>query len=525
NNPNVNDLLQLSSYLINRLDNKNYFESIYYQLHEEIFSVKEPSIHRLRILSQLLVIEYVEKGFTIETVIEMPDRLFNKGSIRNCVESKIFSGMYWGTALPLTINQESSIEEKFRFLKSLYNAPKFSAKAIYLILGASTKEHNAIKIDEVEFRPPLDIEFEKEESKSLWIFTSLEKEERNKPFLRALVERAGIDCFKILSECKREVLKSVDFLRYRYGTTRDVNLDVSRSWGLLNTNGEVIHQMPYLWEGLQQFKTYYEGVDLISSHQESVEFVESQGKRYGLHREVLSSNRIYQALHWIHKARESKHVEDYFMSWWIALEYLVRANDKIFDSIFNIVPSISINEIFDEIHHNLHKMLLSEFANGYMDISNRDLAEKYGLVQHPTTYEWNLRDFSADLTVLKTFINNRYVIKRVDDLSRLKNDNKELLSFLLASKKRIEYELVSIYRIRNKIVHSAEYEHDFIIHYANRIKEIVNMILENVLFYLQYYPERQIDDILIRQKCISELLLQKLDTDHSFDIYDHAFFR
>jgi hypothetical protein len=520
------EIIQLCKYLPDRLSDERYFEQLFSKLKELIFNNQNPKILELKNISQLLITELVEKGFTLYTIAEIPDNLFNKSRITYHKSLPLFKGKYWGTNIDFDIEEDTPLISRFEFFKRIYTAPKFQASAMFLILGAASRQGERIKIGEIEFHPPLEIEGNEEEGKSLWVFMSLEKEEQNKPFLRASIMGEGVDCFKILEDARTEIQKATDFLKFRYSSKMSPGkVKVSRSWALLDTVGNPIYQMPNLWEGLPEYKPYYEGIDLVTRHKDAVEFVERQGKKYGLEYGVLSSNKIYQALHWVHKAQEAKHIEDYFMSWWIALEYLVRKErEKIIDSILSLVPPICLNDFFDDLQGNLRNLLLSQVMNGFLTVEDEELASKYGLVRRPIEFTWSVKDFCKDLPEIMKYVKDRYVHERAKEILILSEDKKELLELLNKLKEKLEYELLTIYRIRNKIVHSAEYDHEYIIHYAIRLREIVDAILHNVMFYLQYFPERSIEEILTRSKVINELYFTKLENDPDFDIHNFRFF-
>ena len=521
------EIVQLSRYLIDRLNDERHFDKIFVELKELIFNNQNPDIHDLKIISQLLIDELVQKGFTLHTIMEIPDNLFNKGRIEYYKNLPVFKGKYFGTNIDFNIEADTPILEKFNFLKQIYTAPKFRAKAIFLILGATSKQNERIKIGRIEFQPMLNIEGKSEDGKSLWVFTSLEEQERNKPFLRASMNSEGVDCFKLLSEARRETQRATDFLKYlyNYSKTGSSKVNVSKSWALLDSTEQVMHQMPDLWEGLPKYKSYYEGIDLISRQKDHIQFIEKQGKIFGLEHEVLSNNRIYQALHWVHKAQKSKHIEDYFMNFWIALEYLVRTNrEKVIESVLGSVLPICLNDFFNDLQQNLYDLLQSQISNGFLTVSDDQLASKYWLWRKIGECSWSTKQFCQDIPEIKKYVQDRYVFERASEIQGLKQDKEKLLNLMRQMKESLKYELLTIYRIRNKIVHSAEYEHEYILHYAVRLSEIVNSVLQRIMFYLQYFPERSIDDILTRLRVINELFYVKLENDPDFDVHDYKFF-
>jgi len=518
-------VLEYCEYMIHRMNQGEYFSHIYKSLHTAIFSNSETSVGKLKNISQLLAVEYLAKGFAFHTVIDIPENLFNKSRIQNNEELGVFKGKYWGTNLDFILPVGTNVEDRFNNLQVLYNAPEYDTVSLFLILGASCNGSEQLRFGNILFRSPLPIEADES---GLWVFRALEKDHESKPFLRASIPQRGVDCYKMLENASTEIQKAVSFLKYRYRENYGGrwNLDVSRSWALLNPDGTLLHQMPNLWEGIPNPKPRYKGVDIANTHKEDIKLTEEQVREYGLQYDTLSTNKIYDALHWIEKTRGAKSVEDYFMEYWIALEYLVRKDqEKTYESLMEFVPSIAVIEFFDEIIRNLHDLLQSQMANGYLRVSDQILADKYGLSGKLGVYTWSTGGLCSDLPEIIGDIGDHYVETRAREILDLSTNRKLLLDRLRLIKQRVRFDLQVIYQIRNDMVHSARVEQPYISYYARRLRDMVDQVLGNVMFYLQYFPNRKIGDILTRLKLISELYVDKIENDPAFDIYDHRFFQ
>jgi hypothetical protein len=125
-----------------------------------------------------------------------------------------------------------------------------------------------------------------------------------------------------------------------------------------------------------------------------------------------------------------------------------------------------------------------------------------------------------DLPKVQEYIRDRYVAKRTSEIESLNANKASLGKTLCLVRHRIHHELSAMYEIRNKIIHGAEYDHEYVIHYTLRLREIMDLVMDRVIFHLQFFPERTVRDILTRSKLTNGLLLEKLVSDPTLDLHD-----
>jgi hypothetical protein len=374
----TNDIVELTRYLNDRIDDRKYADELFLELRDRVFGNADPSLFELRRLSQLLATEYVAKGFAVESVVDMPDSLFSKGRLIERGKLPVFKGKFWGTNLECHLDPESPIKEKFEFVRTLFYAPAFRARVCLMVLGAWADNHETVRYGDVTFHPPLTIEGEGDEK--LWVFSFIDNQRQLRTSLRASITQKGRDCYSMLNSGKREIEKAVDFLSYRYLQSRHEAepVCVSNSWALLAEDGSVIHQMPRPSEAFPQKTRYHSRIPMTELCQEEIERMEAGGSQSGLRFEVISKNKLNHVFHWIRKAENADQTEDVFMNLWIAMEFLVRQDRvNVFEAIQDYVIPIFVNEFFDELIDNLHRLYEQQVANGYLRIDDDALAARY----------------------------------------------------------------------------------------------------------------------------------------------------
>ena len=385
-----NDIITFSNFILNKFDEGIYFYYLFDILFNIVFKEKNPSLKKLQLLSNFLVIELISKGFSLATVKDIPNNIFNKNLFSNLKDNN--DSKYLHTNLICTLDDNASFEDRLNFIKSIYEAPEFECDILLLVLGIKEEDANNIKIGEVEFINKLKIEFPENNNKDekLFVFNFQEKEMENSPFIRAKVRRKGIDLFEIMHDAFEITVKTIDFLKYRYTSNKRENIKLSRGWAALDINGNLIHQVPDISFDMPE---RYESNKVLSEYFDSVKITEQQGKEYGLGFSTLESNKIHIALEWISKARKEDYsLDNYFMNMWIALEYLIKEKNKTtIESIMNNIPFLLANFFLKGILDNLHHIHHMQLHLRKMKIKDIGLAKKIGLypIDNENTFKWH----------------------------------------------------------------------------------------------------------------------------------------
>ncbi len=513
NNYFENDIKVFSSHILQKFNDGFYFNQLFNDLFKTIFSVESVSLKKLLSLNNFLLIELISKGFSFETVKELPLKLFSKNISTNLKERN--NGKYYKTNLEYPLDDNASLEERFSFIKSLFNAPSYECDILCLVMGAKGEIENNIKIDEVEFINKLNIEYPWEDGKEekLYVFNLIEKDLENSPFVRAKIRRKGIDLYKIIDDAFEVVSKTIDFLKYKYSSSERKNIELSKAWAALDLNGNIINQMPD-FSHLGELPKHYEPSEVLSNYNDSVQITQEQGRIFGLNYNTLESNKIHVALEWLNKATMSSYSYDiYFMNLWIALEYLVKeSNINILESVTNNLPALISNRFLYDILHNLHEIHFIQIHLKRMNIGNTELAQKIGLypIEGNNIFKYHPIEYGKSISLITSWVKDSYVKKRSEEVANWFLNSKELVSVLKTLYNRNKYDFNIMYKIRNNIVHTADANNDYLGYYCIRLEETINLILEAVMHELQYNGEKKISEILGVQKILYDLNIENI---------------
>lgn len=523
--PKEEEIVYLSKYILGHFKRGWYFNEVFNKLKKELFQDSECSIRQIQILSQLLIIELVEKGINIHTVQKLLSNILSVNY--NKVLNEYYAGRYFTMMVPYTLKEDSTFEERYEFIRNLYQAPKFKCKFVYLILGATSKNIKTLHIENMTFVDRLNIEGEDTENNNskLWVFDFQEKDFENKPFLRVMIEDEGIDIFEMYDNTRNEIYKTIEFFKYKHSYSDRVKLKMSQAWAALDETGKILHQLPSLNDSGRRGITRYEKFELLDRIQYDYDVMKRQGLEYGLNKRVLENNKIYVILEWINKAENNyKHLENYFTSLWFALENLVRTkNQTVIESINNYIPAFFANNFLDTINNDIHEVHSMSIALGRMQITDIELGKSCGLISDDGHhYNWNSIDYGYNMSKFIPNIKDIYVKRRTKEVSEF-YANKELLkSTINIIYERIKYEFNLMYKLRNDIVHSGGVKAEFFGYYCIRLKQTLELILDRVVWELNHYPDKKIDEILGSQQFIYELLLKRIDENEKLN---HFHFR
>jgi hypothetical protein len=522
--PLVSEVICLCHYILDNINTGTIFNKVFNELKITLFEKNDCNIRQLQVLSQLLVIELVEKGFNFYRIERLLNNIFSPNFHVLCNEH--YSSKYIGTNVSYTVNNDSTIEERYSFITSLYNAPTFNCKIVFLILGAKAKDIQKLKFENILFQTRLDIEGEDDqENGKIFVFDFAEKDFENKPFLRATIETNGVDFFEMEGNAREYLYNIIEFLKYDHAYSDDIKLKISLAWVVLDSSNKIIYQVANPFESTGKIPPRYEDFEMLDLYNKSVKMVTNQGLRYGLNSEILTNNKIFIILEWIKKAENNfDHAENYFTSLWFAFEHLVRNNEqRIIDTIHSYLPALFANNFLLEITDKLHDIHRAKTMGRIMNVEDTQLGIDCGLIPiSNNTFRFDPFKYGYNLNELLKYIDEDYLYLKTNDISSL-YENKVLLTVTLKSiYERVRYEFNIMNKIRNDIVHSGETKIEFLGYFCNRLKHSIDLILSKVVLELKYHPHRTIHEILASQQFIYELLLQRIEQNEKLK---YNFFR
>ncbi|MCM3002919.1 hypothetical protein [Priestia koreensis] len=214
---------------------------------------------------------------------------------------------------------------------------------------------------------------------------------------------------------------------------------------------------------------------------------------------ILSSDGIEKD--WLLKGIRSLHIGedqeqplDKFIHYWIALEYLVGLRDGT-----NIKSSL-LNKCSEILTRNYFQIelirLYNELKNVFYERSNNiaigttlipdDIKELPGLSNF--MYSCNLHTIADNLTVFKKYCRDEYLTFRIQELSYNFENMKEREFVLGELERNYRNLLAKLYRIRNKIFHSALVDELELELYCDWLHSILIAICNDLIYRLESNP-------------------------------------
>jgi uncharacterized tellurite resistance protein B-like protein len=218
---------------------------------------------------------------------------------------------------------------------------------------------------------------------------------------------------------------------------------------------------------------------------------------------VLSSNINYEEALTLQRAinitRSNSTVldENKLISTWTSIEYIVTFNNKtsIISNILNIVPKIiSLYYVKEKINifwnrFDKYKDYNEDIKNFRNSITKENNLDEYDLVK----FLEYLKTHDEETADMMKF--NMVLFREINQIGNL-IENKNLIEYLKTKENDIRYDLIRIYRMRNKIIHSGKYQDDNISIKTLRLMKYANHLIALIIYYKRRNPNLTITEIL-----------------------------
>ncbi|WP_342481304.1 hypothetical protein NST07_07475 [Paenibacillus sp. FSL L8-0340] len=186
--------------------------------------------------------------------------------------------------------------------------------------------------------------------------------------------------------------------------------------------------------------------------------------------------KLSNVLFWYEKGREAETDHEKFISYWVALEYLIK-NDKnktVKSQMLDLIPIMLVSLSFVNELKSIYKYFDNIFFS--QGQSPSELKDIEGLHNFPLI---NSKIFAEHILKFKKYSSDEYINHRIDcfcNASINVIDQKRQLTLLNNKYRNLTNR---IYRIRNNIVHEAGTTHNDLILYANWLEYIIRVLLSN----------------------------------------------
>jgi hypothetical protein len=529
-------ILKIAKQIKTQLDSGSYFNYLLEQLVcllTKSNKIDDAYVESLNFNTKGIIVEFLKKGYDIEDIKNILTDIFDDYEIQKNTNKL-------STNFPHPVDREKykdvtgkinrveynnaikdffetlNLEKRIRTLKVYYYKEKRIAYYIFAIEGLVGKNELTIgdvtfySIDEKRFLKSIENNLEKFDVENL-------QTKHKEKFQQAIVKVDYLLPKSSLNSALLKVERALNLMSCYYKPKAGFETNDS-NYIILDKNYRVIYSSTSA-DKRDSFFKYFESLK-VDNYFENLKKLNEYSQPF---REKNPNNlKVLNAMHWFRKASNSTRKEDKLLNFWISLENLFTDYKDLNTDILNNAQSCKIQLIQELITAN--QLIEFRFKYGwelhryYSSYTNRlfihhnkfpdEFLIKSGLKaeEGATIY---LNDFIKNLDELLSYEDNPYMIYQIKKLKDFYHNKDFTIVKFKEFELQIKNEILMIYRLRNLIVHNAQYDYTLLPYFTwkiesltgNFIRKIIsernngNNDFRDILIGIYYEKEKLINDI------------------------------
>lgn len=461
-------LLELCKKIIAELDKKHYVDILidgltqYIENHTEI----TPDVKKkIRLYTQLIVAEFVSKGYDLEdiqrysqdlsevVIIEGGEIVDAPDKFMDLQRGQFATDELYREAVRKRINQRS-VAEIIQPLKERYYQPPMDA---HLLMSLSyLKGVDEVCIDGVTIYSPKVRRFVDD------IFQCTIEKETDFEKLCAAIPIHYHGLRSAIKEAKRKMDRVLELLSLYYDKENGIEYDLGHYYVVKDRKAlaDSSHRAERGAKNIDEFYKYASAMDIrdLCQHQESISTIFQNLQQ---HKDEATVDRLRNAMHWCRKANEAVTDEERLIHSWFALEGLLTIPEDIKDCISPnssgkvdeiksvVVALLGIAE-FRYLCRSVYDEMLWRINEHGLSYLPDDMMSRSGLTVKPGD-SYRYEDFIRSAEELMGQVHDELLKDKLYAVSQfytsIKNYDKVI--------KKLKDNLQNVYRYRNMIVHNA----------------------------------------------------------------------
>jgi hypothetical protein len=425
--------------IINKLRN-TYYDKLVQGLTEEI---NQGNYDGIEWYTNAVATEVIQRGYSTSYINKISKKLYGTKSFMTCLNSIIKS-------------LGGDLEEYI----------------VYFSITSNIHEHIPNKVLDVSFLDKIDVETSEKAS-------GFTVEQANKKFGKVSINCVDSDAAAMIARAKLST--SLDLISF----------GLSKNTNFINVGNKC------LVIGRSEFQDMCNSEIMLTGYSKNddskLDNVDKMLSKIIVSASVTenSKNKIKSAFRYFRLSKEANNIEHKFLNLWIALEQLVKASGShasLIGPVVDYIPKCMaigyVSWVIRDVLENIARcrVNVSDTLTEYLDKSNKERFIE--LMRNEELYS-KLID---EVKVVSPLLEYR-IIKLKDELSKSSGIQKFIEKFHT----EIDYQLVRMYRTRNRIVHGAAFDLT-ISGLTSSLLLIVNNIINIILFEMDHYSE--LDEIL-----------------------------
>ena len=520
--------------------NKSFFSLNFEELKSLILSeddLNEDTLKKIKYISKNLIIEYLNKGFEIKSIMKFPYNCFHKAQYydktyisyfpHNIDECQfIIDGIYDNNSYNKyveSLNKSLTLDLRFKRLNEYFNQEKKESFMILKVEGI--KFNNKFKYNNIEiFSQHKDLKLKFRTSEHIDLNDKMDDSKG----IYFKVKVLSFDENDGINDARNKIENLINYTFIYYTNPEENYYIYNENFYMLNLEGIVIAQSSYLknsYHGYVELSSFFNSENNKKPFVKKIESFLSSKKEEDL--------KLLYTFRYLKEGKLSKDYSNKLLNLWIGLENLFK-EDLLVDKnsiskIIEIIPKLKIKYCFLEKTQEYYQFLYSQI-NSWRE---NDLDES-GLILFDNVLKTQIReDFNSKLPrrdkgiILKDFISFIKELKsktddvfhtsKINNIEKILDDSNERKKYFNDVKIKLEEDLQLIYMYRNLIVHTAHGDKILIEYFYNRLLKIINNFFPEIL---GLYIEKNVSfkKCLINKYYESNLFLKKINENEYVDL-------
>lgn len=544
-NPRLAVLSHLCHEALNIIANLNYYDSIVDHLYKALTADKNISIKDIKLLCQDIIVELAELGYSNKYIENIPNCLFGEIVMPNGHIHSEFPHSIPYPGRNATESQKKDYDTKLReylsrlSLSDRINAFKSIARAscrdfiiIFQIKGICGTD--SFNICDVTFYSPHK-EILMKDSNGIGFpkppeYFNCDEISKDTSYYNAAIPIKAKELLGGVELSKQKLIKALNMLRYKYDSK--AIYEISRDYIALDKDYKIVGSSSSLDHASGVWQLHY-SLKINDGRLKSIknDFVLNNIAPNIFTNKLGDINRkIGESLHWYRKAKETESLEDQILFFWICIENLLNPGiaylkngiislnhkDSPVSIAFDILPRLRvIANIYSRVwatYDQLNNLFLTNKFTGVLDdhrIELPDDIKRQANLPAAVGKLIHIKDFVKALPSILDHIPDGLLRDHITEIHDICSNAKFAKEVICDEIKACTDELVLIYRIRNKIVHNADYDNSMLPNYVRSIESYAKALLNKVTAR-NYYGKSHVD-VLVALYSEYDLLMNKLD--------------
>lgn len=531
-NPRESYLLQLCKQAQKIFDSREYFNESVDMLKSILFKqgpLNESDKENIGIITKDILIELMEMGYSEKYVEQIPEKLFSHYEV---MDSHIISGFPHQIPFPQGDNPDYSLynEQVKNKINSLTDEDRVESLKIigsiepelltYIFQIKGLRGNSELQIGTVLFYSPKSKRLVKGKILGDELFGAKDKDVN---FLNAAVPVLAREPFSGFAQAQSLVVNALSILRFHYNS--EANYQISPSYIAIRANGKLTSSSVQA-DKSTPLRIWHSSLDLTkelvnhdkSKIDRSTEIIFHKTNDYDIDRRIAAS------MHWYRRAKEAEINTDRLLWYWITIESLLQKDRRtpnillkqgeregVIDIALELLSRIRSKDIAFQRGWLLRQIVLQCLRNSPHEVIitiSPEVAKKAGLEDKPGTYY--LKDFIENIPDIAKNTKKQFLIDQLNKVYLFYTDSDYAAKSLKKEQEAARNELLLIYRIRNKIMHNAEYETSMLPSAITSVMQYSRGLLEAMIRVRSEKNIRTVEEAVSDILCEYDILMENI---------------